>query len=278
MRMKAPMHAETPKPVYRHPLRRKVGRQYFILRRKWQDVFSKTAFAYELGTRTLPFTLVTHQTPLLRKLKEVDMHLQHNKAHNLGLALRRIDGLLIRPEETFSYWHVLGLPTRRKGYKMGMQLQQGKVATASGGGLCQLSNMIFWLAMHTPLEIVERWRHSFDVFPDANRTQPFGSGATCSYNYIDLRLANRTAVKFQLRLRLDDEYLHGEVRSDRPPEVEYEVFESDHLFRTEYWGHTRHNRIARHVKDKDSGEILRTEPLVENHAITMYNPLLEGGE
>ena len=157
-----------------------------------------------------------------------------------------------------------------------MQLQQGKVQAAIGGGLCQLSNLIFWMAMHTPLTIVERWRHSFDVFPDANRTQPFGSGATCSYNYIDLQLRNDTDQPFQLRLRLSETHLHGEWRAAKPLEVRYEVYESDHLFRQEYWGYTRHNRIARHVYDRETGEHLYDEPLVENHAITMYNPLLEG--
>lgn len=217
-----------------------------------------------------------HHTPLLRKLKNTDMWMQHNKVRNLSRAINRLDGIVVAPGETFSYWLALGKPTRWKGYVPGMQLQQGKVQSAVGGGLCQLSNLIFWMAMHTPLTIVERWRHSFDVFPDANRTQPFGSGATCSYNYIDLQLRNDTDQAFQLRLRLSDTHLHGEWRAEKALEVRYEVYESDHLFRQEYWGYTRHNRIARHVYDRETEEWLYDEPLVENHAITMYNPLLEG--
>lgn len=224
----------------------------------------------------LPELIVHHQTPLLRKLKEVDMWMQHNKVENLRRALKRMDGIVVRPGETFSYWYVLGRPTARKGYVPGMQLHQGKVQTAVGGGLCQLSNMIFWMAMHTPLTIVERWRHSFDVFPDASRTQPFGSGATCAYNYIDLQLRNDTEQAFQLRLRLSDTHLHGEWRGEEPLEVRYEVFESDHLFRQEYWGYTRHNRIGRRILDRENGELLGEEPVVENHAIMMYNPMLEG--
>jgi len=203
------------------------------------------------------------------------MWLQHNKVKNLELAVPRLDGLVIQPGETFSYWMTLGKPTRGKGYVPGMQLNQGKVKTAIGGGLCQMSNLIFWMAMHTPLTIVERWRHSFDVFPDANRTQPFGSGATCAYNYIDLQLRNDTDQAWQLRLRLSDRFLHGEWRCEHPLDIEFEVFESDHLFRQEYWGYTRHNRIGRHVRKIETGEILYSEPLVENHAIMMYNPMLE---
>lgn len=44
------------------------------------------------------------------------------------------------------------------------------------------------MALHTPLTVTERHRHGYDVFPDAERTIPFGSGATCFYNYGDLMI------------------------------------------------------------------------------------------
>ena len=44
-----------------------------------------------------PHTLATHRSPILRKLKDVDMYLQHNKATNLRLAAARIDGVVIHP-------------------------------------------------------------------------------------------------------------------------------------------------------------------------------------
>ena len=72
----------------------------------------------------------------------------------------------------------------------GMVLHNGGFKPGVGGGLCQLSNLIYWMTLHTPLTVVERWRHSYDVFPDAERTQPFGSGATVAYNHIDLQIRN----------------------------------------------------------------------------------------
>lgn len=103
---------------------------------------------------------------------------QENKVTNLKLAVKRLDGLILYPGETFSYWKRIGKPTARKGYKEGMVLFLGQIGGDIGGGLCQLSNLIFWMTLHTPLTVTERYRHSHDVFPDANRTQPFGSGAT----------------------------------------------------------------------------------------------------
>jgi vancomycin resistance protein VanW len=72
------------------------------------------------------------------------------------------------------------------------------------------------MTLHTPLTVVERWRHNYDVFPDADRTQPFGSGATVFFNYIDLQVRNDTNQTFYLRLWLTDTHLCGEWRSDRP--------------------------------------------------------------
>lgn len=55
-----------------------------------------------------------------------------------------------------------------------------------------MTNLIYWMTLHTPLTVAKRWRHGFDVFPDANRTQPFGSGATCSWPILDLQIVNHT--------------------------------------------------------------------------------------
>jgi hypothetical protein len=87
-------------------------------------------------------------------------------------------------------------------YLPGVQLQGGQFIAKTGGGLCQLGNLLYWMTLHTPLLVTERWRHSFDVFPDTNRTLPFGSGATLAYNYIDLQIKNATTAPYLLHLWL----------------------------------------------------------------------------
>ncbi len=71
------------------------------------------------------------------------------------------------------------------------------------------------MTLYTPLIITERWRHGYDIFPDANRTQPFGSGATCYYPHIDLQIKNETKQLFQLCLWMDQKYLYGEWKSNK---------------------------------------------------------------
>jgi vancomycin resistance protein VanW len=169
----------------------------------------------------------------------------------------------------------VGRPSKSKGYLDGLVLHNGKISKGIGGGLCQLGNLLYWMALHSPLSIKERWRHGYDVFPDVNRTIPFACGATLSYNYIDLQLQNNTNKYFQINLWLDKEYLHGEITCNIEPQIKYEVYETDHLFKQQWWGgYTRHNKIWKKITNLVDNSIAE-ELVTENSAIMMYNPLLE---
>jgi len=236
--------------------------------------FSGKKYSGVSSDAVLPHTIFSHKTPLLRKLRNVDMWMQYNKVVNLRIALKKLDGILIKPGETFSYWRLIGKPTRKKGYMEGMVLFNGGLGAGVGGGLCQLSNMIYWMALHTPLTVTERYRHGFDVFPDSKRTQPFGTGATCVYNYRDLQLYNNTEDAYQLKLYIDNEYLFGELKSTGEPKCRYEVYEKEHVISHEFWGgYVRHNTIYRRTYDLD-GALIKDEFIAENHAVMMYQPFL----
>ncbi|WP_342435632.1 VanW family protein [Paenibacillus sp. FSL L8-0436] len=262
------------KPVRRSRLRLYAGKRYFTWKRYWTWFIRRGNKATKHRSEALPYKAAGHSTPLLRRLRNVDMELQYNKIANLRLAVARLDGLVISPGETFSYWQTIGKPTRRKGYLDGMVLYYGGFRSGTGGGLCQLSNLIYWMTLHTPLTVTERHRHSYDVFPDEQRTQPFGSGATCAYNYLDLQLQNNTDRTYQLKLHLDDTHLYGEWRCDDKQLYHYEVYEADHVIRLEPWGgYVRSNSIRRRVFTR-SGELAGDEAVAENHALMMYSPLL----
>ncbi len=259
-------------PIKRSRLRYQLARQYYILKRKWTWISDGKKYARQTSS-PLPIALIEHSSPLFRRLKDVDMYLQHNKVTNLTIAASKINLLVIQPGETFSFWRMVGDPTASRGFLPGLILQQGKIGVGVGGGLCQMGNLLYWMALHTPLTVTERWRHSYDVFPDAERTLPFGSGATLAWNYIDLQLKNNTTQPFQIQLWLSDQSLHGNILTTEPWPIHYEVFESEHRIHHEPWGgYSRHNTIARHLK-KDN-EILETEMVTENHALMMYQPFI----
>lgn len=268
-------HLQVKKPTKRSKLRKFLGKEFFIVKRHFNWYFGKKSFARVDHQTQFEFSLIKHKSLLLRPLKDVDMHLQHNKVTNLKIAISHLNKVVIKPGQTFSIWRLVGRPTKLKGYLDGMTLQNGKVFKGTGGGLCQLGNLLYWMALHSPLTVKERWRHSYDVFPDVNRTIPFACGATLSYNYIDLMLENNTDQIFQINLWLDNKYLHGEITCNTKPNFKYEIFETDHIFKQQWWGgYTRHNKIWKRITQLSDNSI--TEELVaQNNAIMMYNPLIE---
>ncbi|MBE6846750.1 MAG: vancomycin resistance protein [Ruminococcus sp.] len=273
----------TQQPLHRSPLRRRCGMLYYGTLRKLLWIRKRRLFARVLQEQPLEHMHFKHRTILLRKLKDVDMWLQYNKIQNLKIAAAAIDGILIRPGEVFSYWYLIGKPTRRKGYVEGMVLENGTFHAGVGGGLCQLSNLLFWMTVHTPLMVVERHRHGYDVFPDSNRTQPFGSGATCFYPHGDLMIYNPTQEVFQIRVNVGVKYLEGEIRSTAAPVSRYEIEERGHTMQSEFWGgYSRHNQLWQLQYDLN-GKLQSEQCIVKNSAIMMYEPFLsdssaDGGE
>ena len=221
--------------------------------------------------------VAAHRSPIFRELAGVDRRLQENKAVNLAIAAERLDGSVLRPGQRMSFWRLVGRPSYRRGFKDGLVLRQGEVDEAVGGGLCQMTNLLYWMTVHSPLTVVERWRHTHDVFPDNGRTQPFGSGATCSFPVLDLQIENRTGATFRLSLKVDGTDLVGVWTSDQPPLNTYEVYEAAHLMTNDLPGvFTRRNVLRRRVFDL-AGNELDDELLAINEGRLMYQPFLEAG-
>lgn len=263
------------KPIHRSNLRRKIGKEYFIFKRKWQWYVGGKRWAKQSKEEMSGFSMFKHQSLILRPLKDVEMYLQENKRTNLQLAIAKLNQTVIQPGETFSLWKQVGRPTKLKGYLDGLVLNQGKIDKSTGGGLCQLGNLLFWIFAHSPLLVTERHRHGFDVFPDVNRKVPFGAGATLAYNYIDLQVYNPTPMSFQVRLWMDDTHLHGELIASDLVRTSFRIEELNHMMTQQIWGgYTRHNQIVKIEITEDGNEAETL--LVENHAIMMYNPFLEG--
>lgn len=253
-----------------HPVVYKTRIKQKRLFRRLDDASKRMRFAEEKASEDLQFSCKRHQSLLRRRLGDSDPQLQENKVENLKIACPTIDGLLIRPGETFSFWRQVGEATAEKGYCEGMQLSRGEVVRGVGGGLCQLANLLYWMALHTPLEVVERHHHSFDPFPDENRVLPFGSGAGVFYNYIDLRFLNRTDTTFQIRLWLTGQHLKGSILSDAETAYSYHVFERNHRFLKQNGKNYRENEIWRESIDRRTGNKVKEELVVKNFSEVKY--------
>ena len=242
-----------------------------ILKRKVKDLLHKTQFAKQRTETSLPVLVYKHNSLIRRRLGNVNMQLQENKATNLALAVTHIDGLILRPGDTFSVWRQIGRTTKRKGYKEGLTIEKGRPSQGIGGGMCQLSNLIHWMVLHSDLTITEHHHHdALDLFPDFGRQIPFGTGTSISYNYIDYRIKNETSNTYQLRLWVDNEYLCGELRAAEAQPHTFHIHAENEYFSRENGVVYRNGEVYRDVIDCTTGHHLESQLIRTNHAKVMY--------
>ncbi|MDP9884574.1 vancomycin resistance protein VanW [Sinomonas atrocyanea] len=200
-----------------HPItyRMSVAKGRFL--RNVSDLRPSLRLARTRDAANLPAVVYRHNSLIRRRLGNVNPELQENKAVSLSIAAPKVDGVLIRPGEVFSFWKLVGPVTARRGYKEGLTIDHDRAASGIGGGMCQFTNLIHWMVLHTPLAIVEHHHHSgLDLFPDFNRQIPFGTGTSIVYNYLDYRFRNPTSQTFQLRVSAGPEYLSGSSARNPP--------------------------------------------------------------
>lgn len=128
-----------------------------------------------------------------------------NKIQNLQIALQSFENVLILPQKIFSFWHFVPAPTVKNGYLSGRNLLGNQLSLDIGGGLCQLSGLLYHLSLQAGLKIVERHAHSLDIYTEENRYTPLGSDATVVYGHKDLRFQNTLPfpIYFTFQLQSD---------------------------------------------------------------------------
>jgi len=263
---------------YENPKRIALSRKYpflkkpiIFLRHKTKNMqnFFDFRIKYERKNDFFDCIVARHQSVLRRRLGDSNPKLQEQKIVNLKQAIQRLNGVVIEPNHIFSLWKIIGKPKYENGYVNGMLLSNGKVIEGIGGGLCQLSNFLYWIFLHAPLETIERYHHSMDVFPDSGRTLPFGGGATILYNFIDLKVKNTSTYPLQLKIWLTDNHLKGQILSPRPIPEKFHMFEKNHFFIKRGKKYFRYNEIYKETKIK--GKVEKIEKITTNFAPVLYD-------
>lgn len=201
------------------PLRRRQRKLFFYLGMK----LDHNRYAAQRSENLLPAEIFSSSCPMYNRNTGFDMIYQENKVHNLKLAAAAIDHMLIRPGETFSFCLSTRRADRVEPYKEGLTVIGGKLTTAPGGGMCQLSNLLFWVFLHSPLTLVERHGHGSKDFPEPASDAPMGVDATLAEGWKDLKVRNDTDYTFQIHISFDRECISGALRADRQPFWDYSV-------------------------------------------------------
>lgn len=254
------------------PLTYRISKSKNIMLRQLKDLFCKRKFTWVRSNQILPVVNYSHSSLIRRILGNTEVELQENKAINLSIAAPKVNGIMIYPGETFSFWKLVGPDSEKRGYREGLTISSGRPSRGTGGGLCQLTNLIHWMILHSELSIIEHHHHDgIDLFPDFNRQIPFGTGTSIVYNYLDYRFVNRTNRTYQLLVWTDGEYLRGELRSDFPQDRSFHIHVENEFFSQENDGVYRNGIVYRDIIDRRTGNCLSREILRRNHARVMYD-------
>ncbi|MCM1039193.1 MAG: glycopeptide resistance accessory protein VanW [Roseburia sp.] len=245
------------------PLRTWQRKKCFYLQMR----FDKNRYARTVTDTLLPYTLYETSMALINENSGQDRIYQINKVHNLKLAARTLNRITIAPGEVFSFWQLARRADKKEKYKDGLNFVNGKLIASYGGGLCQLSNLLYILFLHSPLTVIERHGHTTLTFPPADTGPVCGIDATIHEGWLDLKARNETEHTFQIVISFDEKNVYGRILTDDEIMTEYEIYnaavsyrrQSGKVYQTaEVW------RKERDRLDTSSNETLHTSKNEKN--------------
>jgi vancomycin resistance protein VanW len=168
--------------------------------------------------------------PVLEVVQEIKgTAFLEGKLANIGLSVALLDGVVVAPDEIFSFWRLVGCPSARAGFAVGRSIRGGVVGGEVGGGLCQVSGIAYEAGLRAGLVVVERHPHSRDLYAEEERFTPLGLDATVVWPYKDLRLRNPLAVPVQFRFAVRDLTIAASMHAPIPLDAAtLEIKRADH--------------------------------------------------
>lgn len=122
-----------------------------------------------------------------------------NRIFNIKVATSRYDGVLIKPNEEFSFVRILGEVDGEHGYLPELVIKKDKTEPEFGGGICQVSTTAFRAAINAGLEITARRNHAYPVA----YYNPQGMDATVYVPRPDLKFKNNTPGYILIQTRIE---------------------------------------------------------------------------
>jgi vancomycin resistance protein VanW len=146
-----------------------------------------------------------------------------SKIFNFSLASKKVNEVIIYPNEIFSFWKVIGNPNSQ--FQKGRTIQNGEIVEDVGGGLCQVSGIIYYMSLLAGLDVLERYNHSTDIYNDETRFCPLGTDATIVYGYKDLRVRNNYSFPLKFEIEIGDQLISIKLLSTQKVEENILFFE-----------------------------------------------------
>ncbi len=138
-----------------------------------------------------------------------------SRTANLVTASNTINGTVLKPGETFSLNGILGERTEAKGYREGYVIESGRLVKGVGGGISQVSTVVYNLAWFSGATLVEHTPHTFYI-----SRYPEGREATVYWPTVDNKFTNSTPHAMLIEMWVADSQVHGRVWSTKVYDVE----------------------------------------------------------
>lgn len=201
------------------PFRKRQRTFCYYQKMKWDS----HQYAQKIESALFPHVLVESHSLLYNPDTGFDMKYQENKVSNLKLASKCLHKLVIYPGETFSLLKTIQYADRDTPYLEGLTLINGNLTTVKGGGMCQISNLLFWMFLHSPLTLLERHGHKIKEFPDPKGDALIGVDATITEGWLDLKVKNETSEAFQIQISFTEDTMVGILASHLPQQYDYRI-------------------------------------------------------
>lgn len=146
---------------------------------------------------------------------------KRERTHNLTLAARSINGVILGKGQEFSYNNSVGPRISERGFQKAIIFVKGKMEDGIGGGICQVSSTLYNVALLSGMDIKERYPHS--------RTVPYtvpGRDATVAYGSRDFRFVNANDSPVGIVSRVTGSHLTVEIYGSPEDRKSIEIFTS----------------------------------------------------
>lgn len=140
------------------------------------------------------------------------------RIHNIRLAARQVDGLLLQPGQVFSFNEVVGPRTREAGFLPAPELVGGELVDGVGGGICQLSSTLYNAVLYAFLTVTERVHHSRPL-----GYVPAGRDATVYNDILDFRFVNSSTSPILITAEVVENRLTVGLWGSQPAEHQVQI-------------------------------------------------------
>lgn len=137
------------------------------------------------------------------------------RTHNLQTGADHVNGTVVMPGEQFSLASALGDISTAAGYVEAPVIMDGRLVMGLGGGLSQISTVVFNASWFSGVQLDQHTPHSFYI-----ARYPAGREATIAVPVLDNRWTNNTDNPIVVRSWTEDDALHMVYLGDMVYEVE----------------------------------------------------------